>query len=135
MSPREAARRGAFFVLALPLVLRAAWRVRRFEPRLPLPDLVDRLRRVRPLARPYLKRPTDLEGCVGRVSRLLPLSLGPCLKRSLILLDVWSRCGLEPRLHLGIAHASGTRCLHAWVTATGGPDRDRENRYREIWSG
>jgi hypothetical protein len=27
-----------------------------------------------------------------------PWSLGPCLKRSLVLLEVWSRCSIETRL-------------------------------------
>jgi hypothetical protein len=40
------------------------------------------------------------------------------MKRSLLLLHLWSRCGLAPRLHLGVSRAGeeGFRA-HAWLTA------------------
>ena len=40
------------------------------------------------------------------------------MKRSLLLLRLWSRCGLAPRLHLGVSRAGeeGFRA-HAWLTA------------------
>lgn len=49
---------------------------------------------------------------------LPPKGMGPCMKCSLILLDLWSRCGLEPELHLGVRR-SGEQLFaaHAWLTA------------------
>jgi hypothetical protein len=47
---------------------------------------------------------------------LPPHGIGPCLKRSLLLLDLWSRCGLAPRLHVGVALSATGRRAHAWVT-------------------
>jgi hypothetical protein len=39
------------------------------------------------------------------------------MKRSLVLLHLWSRCGLAPCLHLGVALGGGGLQGHAWLTA------------------
>lgn len=122
-----------FLLFALPSVLRAAWRVRCLEPRCGLPELTDRLRQVRPFGRAFLNHPAYLDGSVVRLAGLLPLrGLGPCMRRSLILLDLWSRCGIEPRFHLGMATPGEDRRLHAWVTSR---QQSAVSGYIEIWSG
>jgi len=131
--------RAAFFVYATPTVLRAAWRVRRLARRCDLRELPGRLRSVRPFAAPGLARPAWLDGTAARLLPLLPpYGWGPCLKRSLVLLDLWSRCGLEPRFHLGV-RKPGQDPLegHAWVTV-GDPRLDRRTGpegWEEMWSG
>jgi hypothetical protein len=46
------------------------------------------------------------------------------MKRSLLLLDLWSRCGLRPRLHLGLRGGGYPgRRGHAWLTRDGGNER------------
>jgi hypothetical protein len=94
----------------------ASWRLHRAS-RLPFDRLVDELRRGEPLtgalAEPILH--------LRVVSRLLPMlppwRMGPCMKRSLLLLHLWSRCGLAPCLHLGVALGGGGLQGHAWLTA------------------
>jgi hypothetical protein len=80
----------------------------------------------------FLNHPAYLEGTVGRLLILLPLrGLGPCMRRSLVLLDLWSRCGLDPRFHLGAAQDGDHLRLHAWVT---GRQQSAVSEYAEIWS-
>jgi hypothetical protein len=118
-------RRAIFFLLALPALARAAWRVARLAPRLPLEELVERLRTTRSFAlAPLRRRPDWLLASLDRVVMLLPpRTYGRCLKRSLYLLDLWSRCGLHPWLHLGVRRAGQeSHEAHAWVTvAESGP--------------
>lgn len=106
-------------LLALFAVLRAALRVGWLEPRTNLDELVSRLRDRRPERLSW-----DLRLASGVAERLLPFlppyGAGRCVKRSLLLLDLWSRAGLEPRLHLGIRgnRLSGRRSGgHLWVTS------------------
>jgi hypothetical protein len=123
--------RVAFFALALPAVLRAAARLAWHERRLPLDELVDRLRSAGPFVLRPLARPEWLLATLDRVLPLLPpRRYGRCLKRSMLLLDLWSRCGLLPRLHLA---APSTRDApptarrhegHAWVTVDAPAPRD-----------
>lgn len=96
----------------------ASYRVTRHEARLDLPDLVARLRRTRRWPH-WLAEPSSCQRVSARLARWVPpRGMGICLKRSLLLLDLWSRCGLVPRLHLGLQHAAGgDRMGHAWVTA------------------
>jgi hypothetical protein len=58
------------------------------------------------------------------VSRLLaalpPRQMGRCMKRSLLLVHLWSRCGLAPCLHLGVARLGEGLLGHAWLTAEAG---------------
>jgi Transglutaminase-like superfamily len=119
-------RRATFFLLALPLVLRASLRCAWWERRLQLDALVDRLRGVPPLAHEPLANPQWLLATLDRVCGLLPpWRYGRCLKRSLLLLDLWSRCGLCPRLHLGVRREGETRYQgHAWVTVEPLADAD-----------
>ena len=111
--------RAGFFVLVLPAVVRAALRVAWLQRRLPLDDLAVRLRATPPFLLPVLRHPEWLLATLDRLLSLLPpRGYGRCLKRSLLLLDLWSRCGLRPRLHLAAptARAAGKREGHAWVT-------------------
>lgn len=110
--------KAAFVLLALPAVARAAWRLWTLERRLDLETLVARLRDVPPFALPALRRPGWLLAVTDRVLPVLPpRRYGRCLKRSLLLLDLWSRCGLRPRLHLGVRRAGeAAHEGHAWVT-------------------
>jgi hypothetical protein len=70
-----------------------------------------------------LRSPWRLAAVADRLLWALPpWSLGPCLKRSLVLLEVWSRCGVEARLHLGLRReAAGVWEGHAWLSAEGDP--------------
>jgi hypothetical protein len=146
-------------------VVRAALRVSRELARSEVRELPGRLRRVEPFAVAALARPAWLDGAAARLLPLLPpRRVGRCLKRSLILLDLWSRCGLEPRLHVGVRRkggggAAGGRAegpggdpgvvrgetevrdnplaAHAWVTV-GDPRLDRRTGpegWEELWSG
>jgi hypothetical protein len=135
--------RALFPAAALPAVLRAAWRVAGPLRRTPIERLPDRLRAVPsytapPLATPWLRRPADLDAVAARLLPLLPpYGAGRCLKRSLLLLDLWARCGLVPRLHLGARRpGEGALAAHAWVT-TGVPALDRRSGpagHQELWS-
>jgi hypothetical protein len=71
-----------------------------------------------------LIRPEWLLATVEALVFLLPpWRYGRCLKRSLLLLDLWSRCGLSPRLHLGVRRDGerGRHQGHAWVTVASPP--------------
>jgi hypothetical protein len=98
----------------LVAVAAAAWRVWRGYRRGGLDDLVSSLGR------------KQLAGTVGdpeRLARLVekllwalpPYGAGPCLRRSLVLFDLWARCGLAPRLHLGVRAREGGVEAHAWI--------------------
>ncbi|HEX2255040.1 MAG TPA: hypothetical protein VHQ65_17370 [Thermoanaerobaculia bacterium] len=157
--------RAAFVAAAAPAVVRAALRVSRELARSEVRELPGRLRRVEPFALAALARPAWLDGTTARLLPLLPpRGVGRCLKRSLILLDLWSRCGLEPRLHVGVRRpgrsgppsepgqgATGDATAgqmggerrddpleaHAWVTV-GDPRLDRRtgpDGWEELWSG
>jgi hypothetical protein len=107
---------------ALAAILRAAIRVGYLEPRTSLPGLVTRLRDTNP------ERTSGLLAASLRIDpalslRLLeamlpilpPFGAGRCLKRSLLLLDLWSRAGLAPSFRLGVRRDGGTGGGHAWV--------------------
>ena len=91
--------------------------MRRRASHLPFDRLVEELRAGAPLtgalADPHLH--------LRVVSRLLPVlpprRMGRCMKRSLLLLHLWSRCGLAPCLHLGVAEGGAAVRGHAWLTA------------------
>lgn len=115
--------KAAFFVLAIPAVLRAAIRVRRSQGRLALDQQVDVLRRAPAFRVRWLARhPLWLAGSVERLLPVLPPhGHGPCLKRCLHLLDLWARCGLEPELRLGLLGEAAFREGHAWVVSRRDP--------------
>jgi hypothetical protein len=105
---------------AVALASGAAWRLRRPAFHLPFDRLVEEQRTGAPLkgalADPLLH--------LRVVSRLLPVlpprRMGRCMKRSLLLLHLWSRCGLAPCLHLGVAGGEAGVRGHAWLTAEKG---------------
>ena len=99
-------------------VLRAAVRVLWHEPRTDLPTLVIRLKSTRP---PHIGFDAALaEGVLERLLPILPpWGAGRCVKRSLMQLDLWSRAGRDPRLHLGIFEGAQSHEGHAWVTTDG----------------
>lgn len=106
-------------MIALPAVVRAACRCAWLERRLPLEELVTRLRTVPSFTLGALSRPRWLLATLDLVLPALPpRRYGRCLKRSLLLLDLWARCGLRPRLHLGVRREreEGPHQAHAWVT-------------------
>ncbi len=134
-----AAGRLVFALAALPAIARAAARARGAVAAVGLRELPDRLRAVPLFRAPWLRRPADLDGVVARLLPWLPpRRTGRCLKRSLLLLDLWSRCGLAPRLHLGVRlPGEGFLEGHAWVT-TGDADLDLRTGpegHEEMWSG
>ena len=131
---RELPAKAAFFVVALPAMMRAALRLARLNRRCGLQELADRLRAVEPWGKSYLANPRYLDAAVSRLVGVLPpRGFGPCIKRSFLLLDLWSRCGLEPRIHIGTEkRGDGERHFHAWVTVPGS-DAPR-SKFVEIWS-
>lgn|GEM_PF-3492134 len=125
-----------FALRALPRVVASSLRVARLARRHRLVELPERLRRV---GEPTLRFPAWWDGALVRLLRVLPpYRYGRCLKRSLILLDLWSRCGLHPRLHLGVRRPDENPLEgHAWVT-TGDARLDRRTGpegWEEMWSG
>jgi hypothetical protein len=114
---REVLRYPWRYVAATVAVVSAAVRVARRYGEQPFDELVSELRggsrRARSVAR--------LRAEARVVSRLVPLlppwGMGSCLKRSLILLHLWSRSGLRPRIHLGFRPASEQLPRgHAWLS-------------------
>lgn len=113
-------RRPGRLVRAVLAAFGAAWRVERRASRLPFDRLVEELR----AGEPFTGELADPVLHLRVVSRLLPAlppwGMGRCMKRSLVLLHLWSRCGLAPCLHLGVALAGGGLQGHAWLTAEAG---------------
>lgn len=133
---RETLGKALFFVLAVPVVLRAALRLAWLNRRCDLDQLADQLRAVRPWRGSYLAHPRYLRGSAQRLlSWLPPRGFGPCLKHSFLLLDLWSRCGLEPKIHIGTLKNGEEHHFHAWVTLpeTREPHLDA-GEYAELWS-
>lgn len=132
----ELARQLLFAVIALPALVRALLRLNLLARRNDLEELAQRMASVRPWRLRLLSEPHNLSACVYRLaSHLPPGEFGPCLKRSLLLLDLWSRCGLEPRIHLGGATAgAGRHGFHAWVSVSDDDEASRPPGYAEIWS-
>jgi hypothetical protein len=104
--------------LAVFAVLRASARVFVLERRLSLPELVARLRRTAPDFLVEIDPLVVLGVTEALLTFLPPFGAGRCVKRSLLLLDLWSRAGLAPSFHLGIRAAA--RNGHAWVTTSAG---------------
>ena len=124
----------ASLLLLLPAVVAASTRTWWLYRRLPLDQACQALADVQLLPPPL----RDPAGCLRLVNRLLrvlpPRGMGPCFKRSLLLLDLWSRCGLAPRFHLGVRRSLDRREGHAWVTVAGRPDLCAgETGYTEAW--
>jgi hypothetical protein len=117
---RRIASKLLFFLLAAPAVLRASLRAAWWVRRLPLEELAARLRQVPPFRLGRLRDPSWVLACLDRLLPVLPpRRYGLCMRRSLLLLDLWARCGLAPRLHLGVRRGDqGVHEGHAWVTAS-----------------
>ncbi len=104
--------------LAVPVVVAAALRLATIERRCGVEELVERMRTARRLP-DALSDPRLYPPVVDRLIRWLPpyRRLGRCVKRSLLLLRLWSRCGLCPVFHYGVALGEdGTRKAHAWLS-------------------
>ena len=101
------------------LVLVASVRISWLCRRLPLDQLVERIRRV-PVLPESFRKPEVFQEVVNRwYGRLPPRNLRSCLKRSYLLLDLWTRCGLRPEFHLGVRTVAGAKNGHAWLTVEG----------------
>ena len=123
-----------FALVAWPLVVRASLRAAWHMRRLSLDEAVTRQRDVPNLPR-WLQNPRWLAALSDRLLPVLPpLGYGPCMKRSLFLLDLWGRCGLEPEFHLGMQPGQDPgaepRELHAWITAG---SLSTPSNHTEIW--
>lgn len=121
--------------LAVPWVLAAAFAVaRRFE-RLPLDELAGFLCREMTLPKP-VRDPRLLSAVAWKLHPWLPPHrMGPCLKRSLILIRLWSGCGLRPRLHLGVRKTRADTLFHAWVSVDGHPELTAgDSGYAEVFA-
>jgi hypothetical protein len=117
---RRALRNPIRYSRAAVAVLASAVRVARLEKHSDLDGLVGQLTQ----ARRFLGPVWDPELLASVAERLLPVlppwRAGKCVRRSLLLLDLWSRCGLSPQLHLTVRTLpDGGREGHAWVTAPG----------------
>ncbi len=100
---------------AVVAAARAALRVAVLFERRPLDALVRTLRAGRPFAG-RLRRPELHLRVVNRLLPYLPpFGMGRCVKRALLLADLWSRCGLEPSLVFGTLRDGGSVRGHAWV--------------------
>ncbi len=107
------------WLFLLPALLAASWRVSNGFDKLSLDRLVEELAGA-PLFPAVLRDPMTCRDLVDRLLPWLPpRGLRSCLKRSLLLMDLWSRCGLAPRFHLGLLDEGEARNGHAWVTVPG----------------
>ncbi len=111
---RERACRPSAYLRAAFAAAVAALRLAHLETSGSFDHTVARLRRGRAFP-PSLSDPALHLRTVNRLLLYLPpWRMGRCLKRSLLLVHLWSRCGLHPRLHLGMYAGRGG---HAWITA------------------
>jgi hypothetical protein len=123
-----------FAVLALPALVRAAWHLRRLSHERNLQKLTDGMRQGRPFRSPFLRAPLYHAALAERLVRWLPpRAWGPCLKKSLLLLELWTRCGLNPTLHLGAQIQGPRHDFHAWIQAN--DLQHGRGRHEELWSG
>jgi hypothetical protein len=111
---------------AVAAAYRAGWRVQRGS-RLPFDRLVEELRKGERFGAALADPDLHLR-VVFRLSPVLPpWRMGRCMKRSLLLVNLWSRCGLAPCLHLGLPPLGEGLLGHAWLTA--------ESEGRVLWAG
>ena len=103
-------------VRAVAAAYRAGSRVQR-GGRLPFDRLVEELRKGKPFKGALADPDLHLRVVCRLLPALPPWPMGRCMKRSLLLLNLWSRCGLAPCLHLGVAPLGEGLLGHAWLTA------------------
>lgn len=122
------AERWGEWVLAPMLFFWAVIRLTFWVRRAPLARLPSILRRARPVSARWARHgrlQPRLAAWVERFGPVVPPSdLGPCLKRSLLLVDLLRRCGVETRFHCGVRRVDRTSTgqaieAHAWVTIDG----------------
>lgn len=134
----DLARKALFACIVSPALVRAVLRLAWLDRRHDLEELAERMTRVRPWRLAWLDNPRYLAACAQRVAGLIPgRGFGPCLERSLLLLDLWSRCGLHPRIHLGALSAGeAEHRFHAWVSLPLDETRltSVTARHAEIWA-
>jgi len=108
-----------FGVMALPLLLATGRRIARRDGETGFGTLLEELRAQKKCPLPgWLARPRELAAAVERWLPILPpRRYGRCLRRALLLSELWARCGLEPKLHLGFRADSPVLDGHAWLTA------------------
>jgi len=136
---REVARSPALYLAVLAEVVAAAVLLHGEWGRHPFDRLVERLRgeSSRSGGRRRVERAWAQARVAARLVRLVPpWGMGPCLKRSLILLRLWSRAGVGVRIHLGFRPPAGGAAPqgHAWLSVDepelepvcGGPDGHTE---------
>lgn len=123
-----------FAAFALPALVRAAWHLSGLRDERNLERLAAGLRRGPLFRLAWLRRPHYHAALAERLIRLLPpRHWGPCLKKSLLLMELWTRCGLEPTLHLGAQLRSSRQFeFHAWISA-GDLVYGRQD-HEELWS-
>jgi hypothetical protein len=124
-------------ILAAVAVSLASVRVAFWARRLPIHELPSRLRRVSRLP-PVLRAPEYFAWASRRFRAHLPPSdFGPCLRQSLLLVDLLARCGIEATLHCGVRKSGGNLEGHAWVSVADGALLEQETvpvDFREVWA-
>jgi hypothetical protein len=101
-------------LLSLAAIARAAVRVSFYHRRRALLELIACLRTT---PRGWYCDPRLDVAVLERLLPVLPpFGAGRCIKRSLFLLDLWSRAGLAPSFHLGLRGSEQNRAGHAWVS-------------------
>jgi len=117
----------------MPWVVGAALRVAFLYSKMPLDEAVKHLRRIHVRFPGPLRNPMWLRGLVDRLLPVLPpAGGGRCLKRSLMLLDLWSRCALEPRFFIGVKPGFSRPEGHAWLEAEGLPPTESDRSYTTV---
>jgi len=126
-------KRLVFFLAVFPWVVVAACRVAWIFPHFPLDETVGKLRNTRVGIPGILRNPQWLRSVVSRLLPLLPPpGAGRCLRRSLMLLDLWSRCGMSPIFFMGIRPGEERPSGHAWVVTDEIPARGEDLDFEEF---
>jgi len=102
-------------IVATVAVIFAGFRVARIEKNSRFDEMIEYLRAHPPMIR---CDPRAAGLVIGRLLRwITPRRMGSCMKRSLILLHLWSGEGIEARLHLGVISGSAEQAKgHAWLS-------------------
>lgn len=123
-----------FLLVVWPWILWACLRLIGTR-RLQLNQAAEKMAAVRMFPFAFLKQPERLRACVFVVRRWLPpYQMGPCLKSSLLLLDLCGRAGIEVTFHLGVLSENGQRAFHAWLESEDMTPERVPSGYQELWS-